>query len=94
MATCQSPQRPTDSAKEPNLQKLLMGETPMSSFNKTLIDLLKTDYRFIDKSGELFEQEIKKRAWALDKNLVGLLVSNPKIKNKFFNEIQNHWILM
>jgi len=62
------------------------------SFNEKLIDLLKTDSRFVDDEGELVKAAVIDRAWKVDRDLVKLLVSDGKIKEKFFDEIEGHWI--
>ncbi|PKP59664.1 DNA methylase [Candidatus Atribacteria bacterium HGW-Atribacteria-1] len=61
-------------------------------FNKKLIDLLKTDSRFVDDEGELIKAAVIDRAWKIDRNLVKLLLSEPEIEKKFFDEIEGHWI--
>jgi len=62
------------------------------SFNSQLIDLLKTDPRFVDDEGELILAAVQDHAWKIDRDLVKLLLSNKEIKAKFFDEIENHWI--
>jgi len=62
------------------------------SFDKKLIDLLKTDSRFVDDEGELIKAAVIDRAWKIDRNLVKLLLSEPEIEKKFFDEIEGHWI--
>lgn len=61
-------------------------------FNEKLIDLLKTDSRFVDDEGELVKAAVIDRAWKIDRDLVKLLLSEPDIKKKFFDEIEKHWI--
>lgn len=61
-------------------------------FNEKLIELLKTDPRFVDDEGELVKAAIIDRAWKIDHDLVKLLLSEPSIKIKFFDEIEKHWI--
>jgi adenine-specific DNA-methyltransferase len=61
-------------------------------FNEKLIELLKTDSRFVDDEGELVKAAVIDRAWKIDRNLVKLLLSKPEIKAKFFDEIEGHWI--
>jgi len=58
------------------------------SFNSELIDLLKTDPRFVDDEGELILAAVQDRAWKIDHDLVKLLLSNKEIKAKFFDEIE------
>ena len=61
-------------------------------FHKTLINLLKTDPRFVDNEGELVKAAVIDRTWKIDHDLVRLLLRNPDIKAKFFDEIEGHWI--
>ncbi len=61
-------------------------------FNEKLIDLLKTDSRFVDDEGELIKAAVIDRAWKIDRDLVKLLLSEPEIEKKYFDEIEGHWI--
>ena len=63
-----------------------------NSFNQKLTELLKTDSRFIDEDGELLKSGVIDAAWKIDKGLVKLLLSDKPIKDKFFDEIEKHWI--
>jgi adenine-specific DNA-methyltransferase len=72
------------------------------SFNSKLIDLLKTNHNFVDDEGELLLAAVQDHAWKMDRGLVKLLLSNPEIKAKFFDEIEGdalsasqskgHWV--
>ncbi|MFN3531084.1 MAG: site-specific DNA-methyltransferase [Candidatus Brocadia sp.] len=62
------------------------------SFNAKLINLLKTDPRFVDDDGELVLAAVQDRAWKMDRCLVKLLLSDKEIKAEFFDEIEGHWI--
>ena len=62
------------------------------SFNNKLIDLLKKDSRFIDEDGELIKSAVIDSAWKIDKGLIKLLLSDKQIKDKFFEEIEKHWV--
>jgi len=62
------------------------------SFNSELIDLLKTNPRFVDDEGELILAAVQDRAWKIDHDLVKLLLSKKEIKAKFFDEIEKHWV--
>lgn len=62
------------------------------SFNTKLINLLKTDLRFVDDEGEIVLAAVQDRAWKIDRDLVKLLLSDKEIKAKFFEEIEGHWI--
>ncbi len=61
-------------------------------FHEKLTDLLKTDSRFVDEDGELVKAAVLDRAWKIDRDLVKILLSDPQIKEKFFEEIEGHWI--
>ena len=61
-------------------------------FNKNIIEILKTDFRFVDDEGELVKAAVIDRAWKIDPDLVRLLLGQPEIKDKFFDEIEGHWI--
>ena len=60
-------------------------------FHEKLINLLKTDSRFV-KEGELIKAAVIDRAWKIDHDLVRLLLREPDIKARFFDEIEGHWI--
>ncbi|OPX85181.1 MAG: putative methyltransferase [Pelotomaculum sp. PtaB.Bin013] len=62
------------------------------SFHAKLIDLLKTDSRFVDENGDLIIAAVQDRAWKMDRDLIKLLLSDVEIKAKFFEEIEGHWI--
>jgi len=62
------------------------------AFNTKLINLLKTDPRFVDDEGELVPAAVQDRAWKTDRDLVKLLLSDKDIKDKFFEEIEGHWV--
>jgi len=62
------------------------------SFNLKLINLLKTDHRFVDDDGELIIAAVQDHAWKVDRDLVKLLLSDKDIKAEFFDEIEGHWI--
>jgi adenine-specific DNA-methyltransferase len=61
-------------------------------FNEKLIEILKTDSRFVDDEEELVKAAVIDRAWKIDRDLVKLLLGDPDIKGKFFDEIEKHWI--
>jgi len=63
-----------------------------TSFRNKLIEILKTDSRFMDQNGELVKAAIIDRAWKMDRDLVKLLLSDASIKQKFFYEIEGHWV--
>lgn len=62
------------------------------SFNEKLLELLKNDSRFVDDEGELVKAAVIDRAWKIDRDLVKLLLGKSEIKEKFFDEIEGHWI--
>ena len=61
-------------------------------FHEKLINLLKTDFRFVDEEDELVREAVVHWAWQIDHDLVRLLLGDPEIKAKFFDEIEEHWI--
>jgi len=75
-------------AKEKSLHKAL---GMPKNFNEKLIELLKTDPRFVDDEGELVKATVIAQAWKFDHNLVRLLLSDVDIKAQFFDEIEGHW---
>jgi len=70
----------------------MQGDSIVKLFNEKLIELLKTDLRFVDDEGELIKAAVIDRAWKIDRDLVKLLLSEPEIEKKFFDEIEGHWI--
>ena len=62
------------------------------SFNTKLINLLKTDQRFIDEDGEIILAAIQDKAWKIDHTLIKFLLSDSEIKGEFFEEIEGHWV--
>ena len=62
------------------------------NFHQKLIALLKTDERLLDENGELITTLIHGYARQLDHDLVRLLLREPEIKAKFFDEIDGHYI--
>ena len=63
-----------------------------SNFQNKLINLLKTDPRFVDDQGELVTAGVIDRAWKIDHALVELLIDDEDTKAKFFDEIKGYWI--
>ena len=57
------------------------------SFHAKLIDLLKTDSRFVDENGDLIIAAVQDRAWKMDRDLIKLLLSDVEIKAKFFRRV-------
>ena len=51
-------------------------------FHEKLINLLKTDPRFVDDEGELVKAAVMDRAWKIDHDLVRLLLWCPRYKGK------------
>ena len=62
------------------------------NLSNKLIDLLKTDARFVDDSGELITAAVTDRAQQIDHDLVRLLLKDADLKAKFFDEIDGHWV--
>ncbi len=62
------------------------------SFNEKLIELLKSDSRFVDDECELVKTAVIDRAWKIDRDLVKLLLAEPDVKSKFFDKIEDYCI--
>ena len=62
------------------------------SFNAKLASLLKSDRRFVDEDGELLIAAVQDQSWKTDHKLIGLLLSDKEIRDKFFEEISGHWV--
>jgi adenine-specific DNA-methyltransferase len=62
------------------------------SFNTKLIDLLKTNHNLVDDDGELILSAVQDKAWKIDHELVRLLLQDQEVKEKFFTEIESHWV--
>ena len=58
------------------------------SFNMKLIDLLKTDPRFMDNDDELVLAAVQGCAWKIDRSPIKLLLYDQDVKAKFFEEIK------
>ena len=63
-----------------------------NNFYQKLIELLKTDPRFVDEEGELVKAAVIDRAWKIDHELIRLLLREIDVKVKFFDEIKGHWV--
>ncbi|MCX6811488.1 MAG: site-specific DNA-methyltransferase, partial [Candidatus Berkelbacteria bacterium] len=61
-------------------------------FYKKIELLLKKDKRFVDQEGDLLKNKIIDKAYKADENLVELLLSDKKIKEKFFSKIRDVWV--
>lgn len=61
-------------------------------FHEKLTNLLKTDPRFVDNEGELVKAAVINLARKIDHDLVRLLLRDPDIIAKFFDEIEGHYI--
>ena len=61
-------------------------------FHQKLIELLKSDPRFVDDEGELIKAAVIDRAWQIDHDLVRLLLDDADITAKFFDEIEGYWV--
>ena len=62
------------------------------NFDKKLIQLLETDSRLTDQNGRLIKRTVIDKAWKTDHQLVQLLLGDPEVKAKFFDEIASHWV--
>jgi len=55
-------------------------------FNEKLIEILKTDSRFVDDEGELVKAAVIDRAWKIDRDLVKLLLADPDSRMMMTNQ--------
>ena len=62
------------------------------TFDEKFTELLKTDNDFVDDTGELLRERIKRCAYDLDKDLITLLLSDDTVAAAFFEEIAGRWI--
>lgn len=62
------------------------------SFQTKLIDLLKTDPRFVDDDGELVLAAVQDAAWKTDRALVKLLLADEETQAKFFFKVEGRWV--
>ena len=62
------------------------------TFDEKFTELFKTHKDFVDDTGELLRERIKRHAYDLDKNLITLLLSDDTIAAEFFEEIAGRWI--
>ena len=62
------------------------------SFHAKLLDLLKTDPRFVDDNGELVLAAVQDAAWKTDRALVKLLLADEETQAKFFFEVEGRWV--
>ena len=66
---------------------------PKERFHEKLMEVLKTHPDFIDdEKGELLRAAVIDRAWQLDHSLIRLLLKDDALKEKFFDEIDGHWV--
>ena len=61
-------------------------------FDEKLTKLLKTNPEFVDDTGELLRDKIKILAWEFNHDLINLLLTDPEVESKFFEEINGRWI--
>ena len=62
------------------------------TFDERFIELLKTENDFVDDTGELLRERVKRCAYDLDKDLITLLLSDDVVAAAFFEEIAGRWI--
>ena len=60
---------------------------------KSLLNFLKSEDGYVDDTGELLRERIKRSAYDLDKDLITLLLSDDEtVATAFFEEIAGRWI--
>ena len=61
-------------------------------FDEKLTKLLKTNPELVDDTGELLRDKVKILAWEFDHDLINLLLTDPEVESKFFEEVNGRWI--
>ena len=61
-------------------------------FDEKLTKLLETNPDFVDDTGELLRDKIKILAWEFNHDLINILLTDPEVESKFFEEINGRWI--
>ena len=61
-------------------------------FDEKLSNLLKRNPSLVDDTGALLRDKIKILAWEFNHDLINLLLTDPEIESKFFEEINGRWI--
>ena len=61
-------------------------------FDEKLYNLLKTNPNLVDNTGDLLRDKIKILAWEFDHDLINLLLTDPEVESKFFEDIKGRWI--
>jgi len=64
----------------------------MNTFHDILVNQLAIEGRFITDDGELKKFVIIDAAFNMDKVLIKLLLTKKELKQKFFSEIEKHWV--
>ena len=62
------------------------------TFDEKFIELLKSEDGYVDDTGELLRERIKRCAYDLDKDLITLLLRDETVATAFFEEIAGRWI--
>ena len=62
------------------------------TFDEKFIELLKSEEGYVDDTGELLRDRIKRCAYDLDKDLITLLLRDDGVSAAFFEEIAGRWI--
>ena len=64
----------------------------MNNFHEILINQLAKESSFVTDDGELKKFIIIDAAFNMNRTLIGLLLTKPELKQKFFIEIAGHWV--
>lgn len=74
------------------MEKQKKNEKIKMNFENKLKEILKKDIRFIDEEDALNRNEIINCALKADKELIGLLIEDKKIREAFFDKIKDYWV--
>lgn len=63
-----------------------------NNFEDNLFSLLKKEPSFINEDGDILKDKVIDSAYKANPKLIGILLENKDIKNKFFGEIEGYWV--
>jgi adenine-specific DNA-methyltransferase len=70
----------------------IIGVLRVKPFEEIFFDLLRSEEIFVSPENEILKDRVIDSAYKADRKLIELLLKNIETKNKFFSEIQGHWV--
>ena len=64
----------------------------MKNIYETVIDLLKSNERYLSEDGNLLKTKVYSDSMTMNKELIELLLENEKIREKFFVKINDNYV--